>query len=173
MNFLKFYCVYSGFNCYNVDTYLQRAGINKAARYRITDWVELCSVHARIGGGFKAASDTRDCRVTKEDGIYETRVIKNSEWRCSFSYDTYVADTNMRVYEKIERKYDDAISMANKDGNQIAVNEIRNEKSRHLFEIKTNKNTAILRATASRRPFWGPGGKCDLTLMARLKVLDV
>lgn len=165
----------NGFKCQNsAITYMQRAGINTNARYEITDWIELCSVYARASGGTLSSEKVyRECKTTKNDAIIETRVRRNGMLRCSFSYDSYVADTNMMVYSFMENKYKQALQLAVNDDNKIAIAQIEHEKNVHLFEIITNRNSAILKATAKSEAGWGGGGWCDLVLEARLKRLQV
>lgn len=153
--------------------YLTQAGMNVSARYR-EEWIEFCSVMARVASsGLKAKTDYKECRVTLNDAILEATVVRNSEWRCSWSFDIYAENTNMEFLNHINETYQAAINFAVNDNNTVAANVLQSQSEYHFFQIKTNKNSAILRATATSAPFFGPGAKCDLTLKGKVRRLDV
>jgi hypothetical protein len=146
--------------------------MNIDLRYK-EEWIELCSVFARGYSGWKAKTDYKTCSVTKSDGIIETYVRQNSQWRCSWSYDSFTANTNLEIYQRIKQKYQDAISLAMKDNNKFAIDTLSEEERIHELRLKSDKHGATLRATATSRAFYGPGAQCDLTLMGKIRRLDV
>jgi hypothetical protein len=147
--------------------------MNTDLRYK-EEWIELCSVFARINdAGWKAKSDYSTCTVTKSDGILETYVRQNSQWRCSWSYDSFTANTNLEVYQRIKQKYQYAISLAMKDNNKFAIDTLSEEERIHELRLKSDNHGAVLRATATSAAYYKSGAKCDLTLMGKIRRLDV
>jgi hypothetical protein len=159
-----------------VNEYLQAAGMNTTIKYK-TEWIELCSVYARIeNAGWYSKVDIKTCTVTKNDGVLEISVRQNSQWNCGWSYrigENIPANTNYELLYKIQSKYNKAIAAAIQVGDFSSAGLISAERAQHDLMIKTDKHMAFLSATATSKPRFGSGAKCDLTLMGKIRHLDV
>jgi hypothetical protein len=60
-----------------------------------------------------------------------------------------------------------------KDNNKFAIDTLSEEERIHELRLKSDKHGATLSATATSRAFYGPGAQCDLTLMGKIRRLNV
>jgi hypothetical protein len=150
--------------------------MNTTIKYK-TEWIELCSVYARIeNAGWSAKNDIKTCTVTKNGGIFEISVRQTSQWNCIWSNQigqNSLANTNFELLYKIQSKFNKAILAAIRLEDFSSAGLLSEERTQHDLMIKTDMHMATLTAKATSKPRFGSGAKCDLTLMGKIRHLDV
>lgn len=157
--------------------YLNRAGLRISAHGEGADkWVTLCSVKARVAStGWRTKHDKQRCTTTVGGEILETRVIETeNNWRCGWRTETYASNTLLRYKELINNQYQSAINAAVRAKESgAAISFLEEQKTLHTFnlEVATNRDTAMLEATATGLSRYRGGGSCAVKLEARVRHL--
>ena len=147
--------------------------MNVALRYK-EEWVELCSVYARIANsGLSSKTDSQQCTATKDDGILDVYVRVNEQWLCTWNKQSVAAAVNWQSINSISKKYNDAVSAAMADSNYIVAVALMRDQIQHQNYFQTDTHSYTLQASATSEQFWGSGAKCDLTLMGKIRRLMV
>lgn len=152
---------------------MSAAGIKTNELNKTSDWTFLCSAFSYLRNGAPVKKDHGECSYSSYNEIVETRVVMNRNRRCEAYESTYRVSLTPQFLNSLERKYDQATTLANKDGNKTIVNDIQQAKQTHLDYIKSVRNSAVLRVTASHKPKGSLNAVCDVSLYARFRILDV
>lgn len=154
--------------------YLKNAGLNIPAKGEGSEqWITLCTVKARVAStSWSTTHDVKRCTATVGGEILETRVAETEEnWKCGWRNEVYTSNTLLNYKETINNQYETAIKAA-VEAKEVkgVLDYLQKEQSLHVYnlEVATNKDTAMLEATATGDPFWGPGGSCAVKLEGRV-----
>jgi len=156
------------------QTYLTSAGLAIPATGVDGDiWIELCSVKARVSStSLETTHDVKRCTRTVGGEILETRVVETEDnYSCGWRNEVYASGTLLTYKQTIINKYKSAISAALKaKESETVINLLQEKENAHVFnlEVATNKDTAMLEATATGLSWWGGGGSCAVKLEGRV-----
>jgi len=154
--------------------YLAKAGLKIPAKGEGGDkWITLCTVKARVAStGLKTKHDVKRCTTTVGGEILETRVVETEKnWRCGWHTETYTSNTLLNYKQTIRNQYQSAINAAMKaKESEAVINLLEKNQNLHVLnlEVATNKDTAMLEATATGLSWWRGGGSCAVKLEARV-----
>lgn len=157
--------------------YLTEAGLKFPANGEGGDkWITLCTVKARVAStSYSTQHDVKRCTTTVGGEILETRVVETeNNWRCAWRQEVYTSNTLLSYKQTIDNQYKSAIEAAGKAKElEVVIKLLEEQRRLHIFnlEVATNKDTAMLEATATGLSFWRGGGSCAVKLEGRVRHL--